>query len=140
MQTEVVAIKQATKRIEAKQASIDGSTFECVGASRMTFRDVCLAGTRITDANLSDLEIDGAQLGGATIRNIGMPGPGHSLYDPEAKQRPLTFENCELTGSRISGCNLTDVAITDCEMVGLTINGIPVEELLRVYEGAAAKG
>jgi uncharacterized protein YjbI with pentapeptide repeats len=88
---------------------------------------------KIEDANLSDLEIEGAQLGGAYIHNIGMPPKGHPMYDPEAKQRPLRFENCDLNNSTITNCNLSGVSISDCKLYGVTINGILVEDLLEHY-------
>lgn len=136
MEPERLEIANAWKVIEAKQACFDNSRFECVGAERMVLQNASLAGTKITDANLSDLEIDGAQMGGAYIRNIGMPGEDHALYKPGAKQRSLTFENCELGGSRIVNCNLSHVEIADCNIQGLTINGVPIEEILREYEKA----
>jgi hypothetical protein len=34
---------------------------------------------------------------------------------------------------RITDCNLSQVEIDRCEMQGLKINGIPVEELLQAY-------
>jgi uncharacterized protein YjbI with pentapeptide repeats len=54
--------------------------------------DIAATNVKISDANLSDLEIEGAQLGGAYIHNIGMPPKGHPFYDENAKQRPLKFE------------------------------------------------
>jgi uncharacterized protein YjbI with pentapeptide repeats len=41
------------------------------------FQDVAMMNVKITDANLSNLEIEGVQMGGAYIHNIGMPPKGH---------------------------------------------------------------
>ncbi|WP_165972389.1 pentapeptide repeat-containing protein [Paenibacillus piri] len=130
---EKLDIMNASKRLDVKNACIDQSRFVCVGAERLYFENVSLAGTKITDANMSDLEIDGAQLGGAFIHNIGLPPEGHPAYTPGAEQRPLRFESCDLRGSRIERCDLSRVEIADCELSGMTINGIPVEELLKSY-------
>ncbi len=102
--------------------------------------------TKITNANLSDLEIEGAQLGGAFIHNIGMPPKGHPLYDAAAKQRPPRFEDCYLAGTSITNCNLSGVVINDCNLsgvviddcnvTGMKINGILMEDLLQVYKNA----
>ncbi|MRS60035.1 hypothetical protein [Larkinella terrae] len=92
-----------------------------------------MAGSKITNADLSDLEIDGAQLGGAYIHNIGMPPESHPNYDPAARQRPLRFENCHLEGSTLTGGSLKDVEVTDCALTGMRINGILVEKLLEAY-------
>ncbi|BAU52785.1 pentapeptide repeat-containing protein [Mucilaginibacter gotjawali] len=118
---DVVTITEAIKVISVKRAMIDHSTFEDVSAKNL----------KITDANLSDMEIEGAQLGGAYIHNIGMPPAGHPFYDPDARQRPLKFEDCDLNGSSIVNCNLSGVNIIGCNIKGLMINGIAVEDLLK---------
>ncbi|WP_426667049.1 pentapeptide repeat-containing protein [Mucilaginibacter sp. McL0603] len=98
------------------------------------FQDVAMMNVKIIDANLSDLEIEGAQLGGAYIHNIGMPPKGHPMYDVNASQRPLRFENCDLHNSTITNCNLSGVVLRDCNISGMIINGIPVDKLLSEYE------
>jgi uncharacterized protein YjbI with pentapeptide repeats len=121
---DTIEIKEAFKAIVANKAMLNGSTF----------RDVAMTNVKIVDANLSDLEIEGAQLGGAYIHNIGMPPKGHQMYDSEAKQRPLRFENCDLNSSTITNCNLSGVSISNCNLYGMTINGILVEDLLKNYK------
>jgi uncharacterized protein YjbI with pentapeptide repeats len=120
--------------ITVKDACIDHSTFECVSLQNLIFNDVNLSGTRITNANMSNIEIEGAGLGGAYIHNIGMPPEGHPAYDPNAKQAPVRFEDCDFESSTITNCNLAHVAINDCNLKGMTINGIPVETLLENFK------
>ena|SRR5579863_3229642 len=120
---EKIEIREDYKVIEARKAMLNGSSFH----------DVAMMDVKIEDANLSDLEIEGAQLGGAYIHNIGMPPKGHPMYDPDAKQRPLRFENCDLNNSTITNCNLSGVSISNCNLTGMKIDGIPVEDLLRNY-------
>ncbi len=127
-------IIETKKILDVKRASIEDSRFEVFCMDRSHFRDVSAKNIKISDANLSDLEIEGAQLGGAYIHNIGMPPEGHPMYNAAAKQRPLKFENCDLTNSTITDCNLSDVAIDDCNLKGMKINGILVEDLLRQYK------
>ena len=126
-------IIETKKILEVKRASIEDSSFEILCMDRSHFRDVSAKNIKITDANLSDLEIEGAQLGGAYIHNIGMPPEGHPMYNPAAKQRPLKFENCDLNNSTITDCNLSGVVIEDCNLSGMKINGILVEDLLKQY-------
>jgi uncharacterized protein YjbI with pentapeptide repeats len=64
---------------------------------------------KIANANLSDLEIEGAQLGGAYIHNIGMPPKDHPMHVPGSTMRPVRFEDCELHGSQFNDCNLSNV-------------------------------
>jgi len=121
---EKIEITEAIKVIIAKRAMLNDSNF----------RDVAMMNVKIVDANLSDLEIEGAQLGGAYIHNIGMPPKGHPMYNPEAKERPLKFEDCDLNNSTITNCNLSGVAISDCNLSGATIDGIPIGDLLNAYK------
>jgi uncharacterized protein YjbI with pentapeptide repeats len=127
-------IIETKKILEVKRASIEDSRFEILCMDRSQIRDVSAKNIKITDANLSDLEIEGAQLGGAYIHNIGMPPEGHPMYNPAAKQRPLKFENCDLNNSTITDCNLSGVIIDDCNLNGMVINGILVEDLLKQYK------
>jgi len=120
---ELIHLSETKKILSVKTAMIDHSYFE----------DVSAQGMKIKDANLSDLEIEGAQLGGAYIHNIGMPPKGHPMYDAAAKQRPLKFENCDLQGSLITNSNLSNLHIDDCNLTGMKINGILVEDMIWKY-------
>src|SRR6187402_2459601 len=104
-----IKVKDARTRLEVAEASIEGSTFENVMLKDTVFDDVMMAGVKITNANLSDLEIEGAQMGGAYIHNIGVPPEGHPMYDPNVKMRPVKLEDCYLGGSEIINCNLGGV-------------------------------
>jgi len=131
---ETFEIKAAQKSLNVSESCIDNSKFVHVMLDHTLFNDVSFANIKITNANMSDLEIDGAQLGGAYIHNIGMPPEGNPHYIAGAKQRPLKFEHCELSGSTITNCNLTGVEINNCDLSGMKINGIPVEDLLKSYK------
>lgn len=98
------------------------------------FFDIAMTDTKIINANLSDLEIEGAQIGGAYIHNIGSPPPGHPMHDPAFKQRPVRFEDCDLNQSTFTNCDLSGAALNNCNINGMTINGILVEELLNNYK------
>jgi len=121
MEKEIIQITNSVRVINVKKACIDDSYFEDISAKRI----------KIVDANLSDLEIEGAQMGGAYIHNIGMPPTGHPLYNPDARQKPIRFDNCDFNKSIINNCNLSGVAITDCNIKGMKINGILIEDLFR---------
>ena len=120
---EYIRMAKTKKIIDARNVMLDDSYFNDISAKNL----------KIINANLSDLEIEGAQLGGAYIHNIGMPPKGHPFYDPDAKQRPLQFEDCDLNGTTIEKCNLSGVSISNCDLTGMRINGILVEDLLKAY-------
>jgi uncharacterized protein YjbI with pentapeptide repeats len=122
---------ETRKILNVKWSNLNDSTFREFCINNAHIQDVSATGVKIVDANLSDLEIEGAQLGGAYFHNIGMPPKGHPAYDPAVKQRPLKFENCDLNGSTITDCDLSNLNISDCNLKGMKINGILVEELLK---------
>ena len=120
--------------LHISEACIEESTFLTVNLNRSRFENVSLAGATVKNANLSQIQIEGAQLGGAYFHQIGMPPQGHPDYNPVAKQQPLRFGDCDLSNSTMANCNLTGVELTNCVLTGMTINGILVEELLAIYE------
>ncbi len=131
---EQIEINNTQKQILVTNSCVDDSKFICGSLQRLYFEDINMSGTKITNANLSDLEIEGAQLGGAYIHNVGMPPEGHPFYEANAIQKPLRFEDCNLSNSSISNCNLSGVDICDCNVSGMKINGISVDALLAAYK------
>ena len=121
------------KQLNVQESNLTGSKIKMSCINELEMKDVSATNVKVTNADLSYLEIDGAQLGGAYIHNIGMPPEGHPAYDPDARQRPLKFENCDLNGSTITNCNLSGVAISSCDTAGMKINGVLVDELLKAY-------
>jgi uncharacterized protein YjbI with pentapeptide repeats len=119
-----IIIKEDCKVIEARNAMLNNSCFN----------DVAMTNVTIINANLSDLEIEGAQIGGAYIHNIGGPPAGHPMYDPNFKQLPVVFENCDLNSSMFTNCDLSGVSISKCNLSGMKINDISVEDLLAAYQ------
>jgi RNA polymerase sigma-70 factor (ECF subfamily) len=137
---EPIRVHQSKNRIEATEFDLDNSAFSKGSLRNSRFENIMMNGTVIDDvngsemkiinANLSDLEIEGAQIGGAFIHNIGMPPKGHPFYVDGAKMRPVKFEDCALAKSQFTNCDLSGVEISDCKIAGMTINGISIEELL----------
>lgn len=120
---ETIELKEACKAIAARKAMLNNSEFF----------DVTMTNVKIVNANLSDQEIEGAQLGGAYIHNVGMPPQDHPMYNPVARQRPLRFEDCDLNNTTFTKCDLNGVELTDCNIKDLKINGILIEELISQY-------
>ncbi len=131
---EKLDIINARKQLVINDVCMDGSTFTNVCGKALLFDDVNLTGTKIKNANLSDLEIKGAQLGGALFQHIGLPSKEAPHHDPDARQRPIRFDCCDLNNSSITRCDLSGVEIKDCMLEGMKINGVEVTELLKAYE------
>ncbi|MEB8870842.1 GNAT family N-acetyltransferase, partial [Bacillus cereus] len=48
----------------------------------------------------------------------------------------IVFDKCDLEGSTISNSNLKNIEIENCNIVGMKLNGIPIENLLNLYNEA----
>ena len=130
---EHITITDSSKQLHVQKSYIDESTFSQVSLQRVAFNDVTLAGSTIVNANLSDLQVEGAQLGGARFKNIGMPPVGHPFYKEGARQRPVRFEHCDLNGTVFIECNLQGAEINSSDTSGMKTNGILVEDLLKAF-------
>jgi uncharacterized protein YjbI with pentapeptide repeats len=115
----------------ANHCKMTGSRFEDVCLGEAEFDNVSLVNAIFHNINMSDIKVSCIQWGGASFKDIGLPPI------PECqgqKQRPLSFENCDINGSTFDKCDMQNVKIKECNLEGMTINGIPVKELIRVYE------
>lgn len=131
---EKIEIKNTQVQVLVTDACIDHSTFTGTSLQQVLFDDINMTGAKIVNANLTGLEIEDAQLGGAYIHNIGISLEGHPLYNPNAEQQPIRFEDCNLSNSSIVNCDLRNVVMNECNVSGLIINGIPIGDLLREYK------
>ena len=112
----------------ALHAKLTGSRFEDVCLGDAEFDNVSLVRAKLHNINLSDITVTAAQIGGATFKHIGLP-PGS-----KGKQRPLRFEEADLNGTIISKSDLSGVKIEDCNIQGMTIDSIPVADLIATYK------
>ena len=111
-------------------ADISGSEFHSVNLSGAVFDDVNLGNAKFHNINFSDARISAANLSGATFKHIGPPPDSEGR---QARQRPVTFEEAMLCDSTFRKVDLSNVRIVDCNMDGMTIDGIPVVEMLKAY-------
>jgi hypothetical protein len=130
---EKLEITDDDKILDVQMSRLNGSSFRNVMMNGLLLNDVSMTHCKVINANLSDLEIEGAQIGGAYIHNIGGPPEDHPAYDPSFQQRPVRFENCDLNNSSFSNCDLSSVSITGCDLSGMRINDILVTDLLNCY-------
>lgn len=88
------------------------------------FQNINFSHTLIADLNLTHSHFSLVTLGGVTFSDTNLG------YENE----PVLVERCNLTGSTLIDSNLTDVHIVNCELSGMKINDIPIEDLLKAYE------
>ncbi len=115
------------KNLTLKHENISGSEFEDLNMAGARFTNVNLSGAEFHDINFSDVLFTAAQIGGTTFRYIGPP-PGAE------EKRPVTFENGVLRESVFRNMDMTNVKLMDCNLTGMTINGILVTDLLKAWE------
>jgi uncharacterized protein YjbI with pentapeptide repeats len=75
------------------------------------------------DANLTGSRFHNVRLADARFIDVNLSGAG--------------FEDVTLAGATSNNANLSRVAITDCRLDGMTIEGIAVADLLAAYRAHA---
>ena len=115
----------------AEHADLSGSRFYDVDLAGAEFDNVNLSKTRFHNINLSDITVEAAQIGGAKFKHVGPPPDRDGKQE---RQRPVTFEEMMLCDSNFRKVDLSNVRITECNMAGMTIDGIPVAEMMAAYK------
>ena len=115
----------------AEHANLAGSVFTDVNLAGSAFENVNLSKVRMHDINLSDLDLSAAQIGGARFKHIGPPTNKEGMQE---RQRPVTFEEAMLCDSTFTRVDLSNVKIVDCNVKGMTIDGILVTDLITAYK------
>ncbi len=110
--------------------NLAGSQFHKVNLTGADFDDVNLSNARFHNVNLSNVVVSAAQLGGASFRHVGPP-PGPD--GRQERQRPVRFEEMMLCDSTFRKVDLSNVRITECNLTGMTIDGLLVSDLLAAY-------
>lgn len=122
-------------RHQAEHADLSGSTFHDVNLGYADFDDVNLGNARFHNINMSDIEVTAVQIGGAKFKHIGPPPDENGK---QARQRPVHFEEAMLCDSTFRKVDLSGVKIVDCNIEGMTIDGVLVKDLLAAYTAAKA--
>lgn len=115
-------------KMTVKRENIADSEFEDVNLQGARFTNINLSKSRFHDINFSDVQFSAAQLGGTVFKHIGLPH-GHQ----NERQRPVTFEEATLCDSVFRKVDLSNARIIDCNIEGLTIDGVLVSELLKAH-------
>jgi RNA polymerase sigma-70 factor (ECF subfamily) len=124
----------------ADNADLSGSRFVNVNLSKVEFDDgnlsgasfnnINLSGAKFHDINFSDVTFEAAQIGGTRFRHIGPPPDSQGR---QARQRPVSFEEMQLCDSTFRSVDLSNVQIINCNLEGMTIDGIKVTDMLDAY-------
>lgn len=94
-------------------------TTQCLEATKAD-----LSGSSFTDVNLANASFNDVNLTNASFNDVNLSG--------------AVIHNVNLSNLRISQVNLRGVSIVESHTEGMTINGIPVTDLLAAYRRGAA--
>ena len=151
-------IKRKVNSLNENQ-DISHAQYEDRQMAQSEFYQVNLEGSSFSNSNLMNTHISNCNLSHSTFQNLNFTNSlyadlnlsqskmrfvtlaGVSFFDTNLgeKNEPLSFERCNLQGTKIHDCNLRDLAITDSDLTGMTINDIPVEKLLEAYHREVQK-
>ena len=118
-------------KLLVEHAKYSNSVFTDVDLAGSVFENVNLTKVRMHNINLSDLDLSAAQIGGASFKHIGPPPAKDGKQE---RQRPVTFEEAMLCDSTFTKVDLSNVKILNCNMEGMTIDGILVTEMMGAYK------
>jgi uncharacterized protein YjbI with pentapeptide repeats len=114
----------------ALHANLTGSRFEDVCLGDAEFDNVNLVRAKLHNINLSDITVTAAQMGGAKFKHIGPPPDKDGKQE---RQRPITFVEMMLCDSTFRKVDLSNVKVIDCDVTGMTIDGVLVTDLIALY-------
>jgi ribosomal protein S18 acetylase RimI-like enzyme len=112
-------------------ANLATSAFSNSTLSGAHFSNINLSGSKFQNINFQDTLIADLNLSGSRVKHVDMSDVRFS--DTSIEGAPVTFERCELMGTRFTNCKMADVEINACDISGLKVDGVSVEELLEVY-------
>jgi uncharacterized protein YjbI with pentapeptide repeats len=118
-------------KVSVKHDCIPESEFEDLNMAGSQFTNINLSKARFHDINFSDVSFTAALIGGTTFKHLG---PMPDKDGKQERQRPVTFEEGMLCDSVFHFMDMTGVKIIDCDVTGMTINGILVTDLLAEWK------
>jgi uncharacterized protein YjbI with pentapeptide repeats len=113
------------ERIEVRGKDVSGSHFEESDMSSTTFSDVNLEKATFENINLRRATFSAVDFGGAKFECVNTGEDRHKV--------PATFEGVEFDHSTFHECVFTGVNLTACKLKDMTIDGICVTEMIKVY-------
>ncbi|WP_440114581.1 GNAT family N-acetyltransferase [Paenibacillus sp. QZ-Y1] len=126
--------------IEFYQANLDSVRYSTSNLTNTRITDCNLSGSKLTNLNMTNILLADLRLSGSAIEFAALDGVHFRDTHLGPDSVPMQWAHCDLSGSRFSDCNLTNVQLDQCQVAGMKINGVAIEELLAAYEAGKAKG
>ena len=114
------------EKYKVENKDIAGSEFRHLNMSGTVFEDVDLSGAKFFNINLRGANIGAVDFGGASFS---------CMNTGEDRERiPVVFRNLELDDCSIEKCCLLNVKITNCDLTGMTIDGVLLTDMINAYK------
>ncbi|QJD85559.1 GNAT family N-acetyltransferase [Cohnella herbarum] len=121
------------KGVDFYKINLEDGRYTNSNLQNSQFTDCNLSGSKFTNLNLTHVLLADLRLSGSEIGLVSLDGVYFHDTNLGADKKPILFERCDLSGSELRGCNLTNVNIRQCDLSGMKINDIPADELLSAY-------
>ncbi|MFD0589916.1 DinB family protein [Paenibacillus sp. GCM10027627] len=118
-------------------ATLKGAELHSVDARDSSLLHVNFDGSKWNHIQFSNVHIKETQLGGTVFENIRRPKASESARKEEGFRgivQPVRFVYSDLSEAIFDECDLSGAELNLCRTEGMRINGISVDELLKVYE------
>jgi hypothetical protein len=119
--------------LSVKHDWIANSEFEDLNMTGSTFKNINLSGATFYDINFSDVTFSAANMGGTFFKHLG---PMPDKDSKQERQRLVTFEEAMLCDSTFHWCDLSGVKISECNLDGMMIDGVLVTEMIEAWKKA----
>ncbi|UCF16149.1 MAG: pentapeptide repeat-containing protein [Phycisphaerales bacterium] len=115
-----------SEKCHVENKDIAGSQFRHANMSGAVFEDVDLSGAKFFNVNLRGAEIGAVDFGGASFScmNTGEDRP----------RVPVVFNAIEFEDCTIQNSFFWNTKLVNCDLTGMTIDGIPVTDMLEAYK------
>ncbi len=116
------------EKYKVENIDLSGSELRHVKMSETVFEDIDFSGAKFFNVNLRDAEIGAVDFGGASFScmNTGEDHP----------RKPVVFNSIELDDCTIQNCYFRNTKLVNCDLTGMTIDGVLVTDMVKAYEAA----
>ncbi len=115
-----------SEKYKVEHKDIAGSEFRHVNMSGTVFEDTDLSGAKFFNINLRGADIGAVDFGGASFSCMNT-GEGHP-------KQPAVFNSIELDDCRIQNSFFRNTRIVNCDLTGMTIDGVLVTDMVKAYK------
>ncbi|MBD3843044.1 MAG: GNAT family N-acetyltransferase [Campylobacterales bacterium] len=121
------------EKTECYQVNLEGSSFSNSNLMNTHFSNCSLSHSKFQNINFKHSFYADLNLSYSKMRLVTLGGVRFIDTNLGDDKEPLSFERCDLQGTKISNSNLRNLQIKDSDISGMTMDNIPVEKLLEVY-------